>query len=133
MNASLVSVLKGKPDDFDYGDKVFVKGVPRCETLQIDLKAAGVDYVDSLGRYADFHSFRRHTMTWLQINKVGRRTAQSLMRHSDPKLTDKTYTDDTLLPLQTEVERIVENPDLIRQLIRQTGKNGQNLVNPDDM
>ena len=54
------------------------------------------------------------------------------MRHSDPKLTDKTYTDDTLLPLQTEVARIEENPDLIRQLIRQTGENGQKPENLDE-
>jgi hypothetical protein len=102
------------------------------ETLQIDLKAAGIEYIDSLGRYADFHALRHTFATWLQLNNVSRRTAQSLMRHSDPKLTEKVYMDETLLPSQTEIEQIEENPDLIRQLIRQTGKNGQNLENPDE-
>ena len=37
-------------------DRVFKEGVPRCVTLQKDLKAADIPYVDESGRYANFHA-----------------------------------------------------------------------------
>ena len=51
-------------------DRVFKDGVPRCVTLQKDLKAADIPYVDESGRYADFHALRYTFNTWLQTNGV---------------------------------------------------------------
>jgi hypothetical protein len=59
--------------------------------LQKDLEAAGVEYQDARGEYADFHSFRHTYIT--RLNRAGTplATAMSLARHSDPKLTLKAY------------------------------------------
>ena len=58
-----------------------------------------------MGRFADFHSFRYTWGTILQKNGVNSRTAMELMRHSDPNLTDKVYTD-TKFTSSGEVVRI---------------------------
>ena len=89
-----------KPEGAKPMDRVFKEGVPRCVTLQKDLKAAGIPYVDERGRYADFHALRYTFNTWLQTNGVPPRMAQELMRHSDRRLTDQVYLDTSLLPLQ---------------------------------
>ena len=90
-------------------DRVFKDGVPRCVTLKKDLKAAGIQYIDESGRYADFHALRYTFNTWLQTNGVPPRMAQELMRHSDRRLTDQVYLDTTLLPLQETMRSIDGN------------------------
>ena len=59
--------------------------------LQKDLEAAGVEYQDARGEYADFHAMRHTYIT--RLNRAGTplATAMSLARHSDPKLTLKAY------------------------------------------
>ena len=90
-------------------DPVFKEGVPRCVTLQKDLKAAGIPYIDESGRYADFHALRYTFNTWLQTNGLLPRMAQELMRHSDRRLTDQVYLDTSLLPLQETMRSIDGN------------------------
>lgn len=80
-------------------DKVFAE-IPSVPLLKRDLKACGIEYVDEYGRYADFHSFRHTYCTMLSASGVDQRIAQTLMRHSDPRLTANVYTDESLLPLQ---------------------------------
>jgi len=78
--------------------------------LQRDLLAAGIarrvkdengrwriDTRDAGGRTIDVHSMRHTTATYLAKAGVAPRTAQSIMRHSDIRLTLGTYTDPTLL------------------------------------
>ena len=83
--------------------KVFRRGVPRSRTLKVDLKAADIPEVDERGHVAVFHSFRKTWATYLQRHGVDERTAMSLMRHSDRRLTNVTYTDTALLPLREAV------------------------------
>ncbi len=85
------------------GDLVF-KRFPRIERFKRDLKAAGISYADALGRFADFHSLRKTLCTNLARAGVPRRTAMSVMRHSDSKLTDKVYTDENLLGVETAID-----------------------------
>ncbi|MCS7237823.1 MAG: site-specific integrase, partial [Thermoguttaceae bacterium] len=59
--------------------------------LQIDLNAAGISPVTPAGRL-DFHALRATYATALARAGVNLQTAQALLRHSDPKLTAKTYT-----------------------------------------
>ena len=55
------------------------------------LEAAGIPPETESGRL-DFHSLRATYATLLARVGVNLQTAQALMRHSDPKLTAKTYT-----------------------------------------
>ena len=80
------------------------KRFPRIERFKRDLKAAGIPYADALGRFADFHSLRKTLCTNLARAGVPRRTAMSVMRHSDSKLTDKVYTDENLLGVETAID-----------------------------
>jgi len=49
-------------------------------------------YCDSRGRFADFHSHRHTFITSLERAGVSPRTAQTLARHSDIRLTMGVYT-----------------------------------------
>lgn len=61
-------------------------------TLRVDLQTAGVEYTEASGRVADFHGLRSTYATLLGRQGVNLQTAQALLRHSDPKLTARTYT-----------------------------------------
>lgn len=98
--ASALGQLQGK----SLPEESILKKFPRIERFQRDLKAAGIPYQDALGRYADFHSLRKTLGTNLAKVEVPRRTAMSVMRHSDGKLTDKTYTDENLLGTETVID-----------------------------
>lgn len=77
---------------------VFVGRIPRMHLFRKDLDAAGIPYTDSKGERADFHALRMTYGTMLTLAGVGQRTVMELMRHSDPRLTVKTYTDANMLP-----------------------------------
>ena len=90
-------------------DLVFNHGIPRARRLQKDLELVGIPYINSQNQRADFHSFRYTFATFLQRNNIHPRIAMKLMRHSDIRLTTKTYTDESGLPL---VEVVGSLPDL---------------------
>ncbi len=59
--------------------------------LRRDLRAAGID-PEAGSQVVDFHALRSTYATNLAWLGVNLQTAQALMRHSDPKLTARTYT-----------------------------------------
>ncbi len=71
-----------------------------------DLGLAGIPYEDEGGRYVDFHSLRVSLSTLLAAHKVSPRAAQAIMRHTDPRLTARVYTDEKLLPLAAELVNV---------------------------
>ena len=73
-------------------DPVFVR-LPSMEEMRLDLCAAGIPFVDKEGRRADFHALRHTFCTNLHRAGLPRRVAMELMRHHDPRLTDKIYAD----------------------------------------
>ena len=87
-----------RPADVDAGDLVFSGGLPRMRDMRKDFNGAGIVATDTQGRKVDFHSLRKTFNMRLQSAGVGFTTAMNLMRHSDPRLTAKTYTDTALLP-----------------------------------
>src|SRR5205823_14330006 len=87
-----------RPNTSPY-ELVFAKRTPRIEQFKKDLEAAGIPYVDARNEYADFHSLRKTFGTMLTLAGVGQRTVMELMRHSDMRLTAKTYTDAHMLPI----------------------------------
>ena len=60
--------------------------------LRADLEAAGVEYIDAAGRFADFHALRHSTGSLLAASGTHPKVMQAIMRHSDINLTMSTYT-----------------------------------------
>ncbi len=100
-------------------DSVRVFTVPDglIHILKRDLRMGGID-PDGV----DVHALRHTTATHLVKGNVAPRTAQTLMRHSDIRLTLNTYTDPRLLDTVSALDAlpsITRKPDAERQ--RATG------------
>ena len=87
-------------------DVVFRGLIPRMTAFRKDLEAAGIVYVDAKGEYADFHSLRKTFGTMLTLAGVPQRVVMELMRHSDMRLTAKTYTDAGMLPVDATITKL---------------------------
>jgi len=117
LHPDVVASLRAvKPVSCDLASKVFPP-MYRMWHFKGDLKKAGIEYCDSQGRYADFHSLRHTFNTNLARVGVGERVRMAMMRHSDMKLTSVRYTDATQLPMVEGVNRLpsfttppVQNP-----------------------
>ncbi len=94
---------KVRPIDFGTNERVFKRGMPDMDTFRRDLAAAGIQYIDSEGRFADFHALRMTFSTLLAQLGVAERVRMELNRHSDLRLTAHTYTDVSMLPLSGAV------------------------------
>jgi len=88
------------------GDAVFYIIRNHAHRFRAILKRAGIQQIDAIGRRLDFHALRYTFATKLAREGVAQRTAQELMRHSDPKLTAMIYTDPTQLPTFDCVEKL---------------------------
>jgi len=97
---------KARPFDFGTTERVFKRGIPDIDTFKRDLAAAGISYVDSEGRFADFHALRMTYSTLLAMVGVAERMRMELNRHSDARLTAHTYTDASMLPLSAAVSML---------------------------
>ncbi|MBC7773383.1 MAG: tyrosine-type recombinase/integrase [Pyrinomonadaceae bacterium] len=93
-----------RPDDFDADDLV-VSAVPNMKVLKADLKFAGIEFETPAGR-ADLHAMRKSLPTTLATSGVGQRIAQHHLRHTDPRLTACTYTDESLLPTAATISAL---------------------------
>ncbi len=112
-------VLQLRPDTTEQLRSFFAGKMPSVQVfhmpdktakmLQADLVDAKIPYVDDSGRYADFHSLRHTTGSWLAANNVHPKVAQAIMRHSDINLTMSRYTH--ILTGQ-ESEAVSKLPDL---------------------
>jgi len=80
-------------------DLVFKRLMSDMNRFRADLTAAGIAFVDEKGERADFHSLRKTFATELAKLNLPLRVAMELMRHSDPNLTTKIYTDAGMLPI----------------------------------
>ncbi len=104
LRPEVVTALRSiRPADAAPFGWVFHGQVPRVRTLQKDLKAAEIKFVDERGRRLDFHALRATFCTMLAVNRVPLNEAMHLMRHSDPKLTMKVYTDSAQLELSAGI------------------------------
>jgi hypothetical protein len=80
---------------------------PTRYTRQRDFKNAGIPHRDQHGRVADLHALRHTLNTRLQSAGVSMRTAMEVMRHSDPRLTSRVYTDTMALPTTEAIGMLV--------------------------
>ena len=99
MSDAAKALREMRPRDLEPYGRVFEGRIPRIEQFKKDLKEAGVPYKDARGEHADFHALRKTFGTMLTLAGVGQRTVMELMRHSDMRLTAKTYTDANMLPV----------------------------------
>lgn len=112
LHRQLASELRNwKPDGVTDESPVF-HTIPDMKTFRADLALAGIPDVDERGCYVVFHALRVTSSTRLASNAVTQRAAQALMRHKDPRLTAGTYTDERLLPLAAELEKLPPIPTL---------------------
>lgn len=105
LHVDLVSALRELRNGAGEETTVFPR-VPRIERFRRDLKRAGIAYIDAQGRVADFHALRKTFDTNLQRNGVSPRVVMELMRHSDIRLTMKTYTDASRLPTDEAIKTL---------------------------
>ena len=63
-----------------------------ADLLNVDLQAAGIAFMDSDGRFLDFHALRHTYVTNLVRAGTHPKLAQMLARHSDIRLTMQFYT-----------------------------------------
>ena len=88
--------------------------------IKYDLKKAGIAYTTDEGT-AYFHSLRHNFATALDIATKSAKTAQSLMRHSDPRLTLNVYTHGVAENERAAIEAL---PDLLEPMKKvKTGTN----------
>ena len=88
------------------GSRIFAGVMPTMKQFKADLKAAGIEFVNATGHRADFHSLRHTLATNLARAGTAPRVAMEIMRHSDMRLTAKTYTDAGLLPVADAVLKL---------------------------
>jgi Phage integrase family len=86
--------------------KVFADIMPNMDEFRADLKAANIPFINAAGLRADFHSLRHTLATNLARAGTAPRVAMEIMRHSDMRLTAKTYTDAGLLPVADAVLKL---------------------------
>ena len=98
-----------RPANAAAADCVF-GAVPSMKCLRADLVLAEIPDKDEAGRFVDLHSLRVSLGTMLAANRVSPRTAQALMRHTDPRLTAGVYTDEKILPLAAELLNVPSIP-----------------------
>ncbi len=93
-----------------------------------------IPYVDESGRYADFHSLRHTTGSFLAAAGVHPKVAQEILRHSKIELTMNIYTH-TLHGQQSEA--VAKMPDLSlvpeSQQARATGTDGRDIAQVSDL
>lgn len=100
------ALLAVRPKDYDPAQRVFWFCWPTYDILKGDLKRAGIERKDGLGRVLHFHSFRKTLQTLGVSCGVNQRAAQEILGHSDANLTAKVYTDVPSLELHREIEKL---------------------------
>jgi hypothetical protein len=90
--------------------RIFSGVMPTMKRFKADLIAAGIEFINAKGYRADFHSLRHTLATNLARAGTAPRVAMEIMRHSDMRLTSKTYTDAGLLPV---ADAVLKLPSLI--------------------
>ena len=114
-----------------HDEELVFQGIPRIERFYRDLKKAGIALQDTLGRKAVFHSLRHTFGTNLARGGVASRVAMAVMRHSDRRLTDKIYTDESLLSTWAAFDSLPNYGEQASQIASQSlVAAGQNVALP---
>lgn len=107
------ALLAHRPSKASDEALVFAGVMPVRRTWRADFDAAGIARVDGSGKRADFHALRYTLATNLAKAGVSPRVAMEFMRHSDMRLTAKTYTDVSGLPTAAAAARLPRYADSV--------------------
>ena len=127
--------------EWEPDEKVFEPHLRLRGQFKSDLRAAGIAPKNEEGRVVDFHSLRHTLCTNLHLLNVPLRVIMLIMRHSDRRLSDQTYTDTSRLPADETVQLLtvpgnapVTNPSHIasHELVPE-GQNGSHAVTTPKM
>jgi integrase len=111
LHPDLVSEMHSHVTKLPAGEsRIFARVMPTMKRFKADLTAAGIEFINAKGYRADFHSLRHTLATNLARAGTAPRVAMEIMRHSDMRLTSKTYTDAGLLPV---ADAVLKLPSLI--------------------
>lgn len=102
----LQELLAIRPEWSKPTDAMFKYRMPKAKSLRNDLEKADIERINKEGKKLDFHSLRHTYATNLSKSGVPPRIAMEMMRHSDIKLTMKTYTDASQLPLVEALNKL---------------------------
>ena len=131
VHPELVELLRNLRSQISGADEPLFVTVPRIERFYRDLKKAGIPLHDAQGRKVVFHSLRKTFGTNLAKAGVASRTAMTLMRHSDRRLTDRIYTDENLLATAEAFDVLPNYAERASQIASQKlGAEGQNGAFP---
>jgi hypothetical protein len=86
--------------------ETWIENAPTEDDRLLRRKSDFLRYKDSQGRYADFHANRHTFITNLGRAGVNPKTAQTLARHSDIRLTMNIYSHTDLLEKTEAVRRL---------------------------
>jgi len=107
LHPELVDALRLHVAKLPAGTSILFAGVmPTMKRFKADLKEADIAFINTTGHRADFHSLRHTLATNLARAGTAPRVAMEIMRHSDMRLTAKTYTDAGLLPVADAVLKL---------------------------
>jgi len=107
LHPDLVSEMRSHVSKLPAGEsRIFAGVMPTMKRFKADLTAAGIEFINAKGYRADFHSLRHTLATNLARAGTAPRVAMEIMRHSDMRLTSKTYTDAGLLPVADAVLKL---------------------------
>ena len=98
-------LLAMRPVDHHADKRLFWWRWPTYDILRGDLKKAGIEHRDALGRVVHFHSFRKTWQTLGVRSGVNQRSAQEILGHSDANMTAQVYTDVPGLALHDEIAK----------------------------
>lgn len=104
LPGDLVSPLRAQVERCGMGGAPFA--CPSMRIFRRDLAAAGIADGDSAGRRVVFHSLRHSCSTWLADMGVPPAVHAALMRHRDPRLSLKVYTDPARLEKSSWLNRL---------------------------
>jgi integrase len=107
LRSEVVDAIRSiTPIDARPGTPLFPRGIPRMVTFKKDLVNAKIDFLDVVGRRADFHSLRETFGTQLAVSGAAPFVLKELMRHTTVQQSEKYYIDSTHLPLATALNRL---------------------------
>ncbi len=120
------------------GEPLFALPEKTALMLHADLRLCGIEPVDDQGRVVDTHSLRHGYISALARAGVPIKVAQTLARHSDPKLTMNVYSHLTAFDLHGAIADAL--PDLTSEadenFVVATGTHGptatQNATLPEE-
>jgi len=125
LRSDMAEELRKVQGEVSDNDRVF-PSIPSIYIHRKYLAAAGISWRDEDGRQADFHALRHTYGTLLSKAGVAPRVAMELMRHTDMRLTMKTYTDPRIFDLAGAVEKLPLAIN-VSDTIAATGTYGQDV------